>query len=67
MKRIHDYDTAIIVSGDADFVSVIEQSRSQGKRVEVASFRSNTGAALINAADCYLNLEQLIDRIRLHN
>ncbi len=67
VKRIQDYDTAILVSGDADFVPVIEQSRSQGKRIEVVSFRSNTGAALIKAADSYLNLEQLIDRIRLDN
>jgi uncharacterized LabA/DUF88 family protein len=67
VKRIHDYDTAIIVSGDADFVPVIEQSHCQGKRVEVVSFRSNTGAALIKAADSYLDLEQMIDRIRLHN
>jgi uncharacterized LabA/DUF88 family protein len=65
VKRINDYDTAVIVSGDADFVPVIEQSRNQGKRIEVVSFRSNTGAALIKAADSYLNLEQLIDRIRL--
>ncbi len=67
VKRIQDYDTAILVSGDADFVPVIEQSRSQGKRIEVVSFRSNTGAALIKAADCYVNLEQLIDRICLRN
>jgi uncharacterized LabA/DUF88 family protein len=66
VKRIHDYDTAIIVSGDADFVPVIEQSHCQGKRVEVVSFRSNTGAALIKAADSYLDLEQTIDCIRLN-
>jgi uncharacterized LabA/DUF88 family protein len=66
VKRVHDYDTAIIVSGDADFVHVIEQSHYQGKRVEVASFRSNTGAALIKAADSYLDLEQMIDCIRLN-
>jgi uncharacterized LabA/DUF88 family protein len=67
VKRIDDYDTAVLVSGDADFVPVIEQSRSQGKRIEVVSFRSNTGAALIKAADSYLNLEQLIDRICIRN
>jgi uncharacterized LabA/DUF88 family protein len=67
VKRIQDYDTAILVSGDADFVPVIEQSRSQGKRIEVVSFRSNTGAALIKAADSYLNLEQLIDRLCIRN
>jgi uncharacterized LabA/DUF88 family protein len=67
VKRIDDYDTAVLVSGDADFVPVIEQGRSQGKRIEVVSFRSNTGAALIKAADSYLNLEQLIDRICVRN
>jgi uncharacterized LabA/DUF88 family protein len=64
VKRVQDYDTAVLVSGDADFVPVIEQSRNQGKRIEVASFRTNTGAALIKAADSYLNLDLLIDQIR---
>jgi uncharacterized LabA/DUF88 family protein len=65
VKRIQDYDTAVLVSGDADFVPVIEQSRNLGKRIEVASFRANTGAALIKASDSYLNLELLLDRIRI--
>jgi uncharacterized LabA/DUF88 family protein len=63
VKHAGDYDTAVLVSGDADFVPAIEQSHRQGKRVEVASFRSNTGTALIKASDCYLNLETVVNQI----
>jgi uncharacterized LabA/DUF88 family protein len=64
VQRIQDYDTAVIISGDADFVPVVEQSHHQGKRVEVASFRAHTGSALIKASDHYLNLESKIEIIR---
>lgn len=33
-----NYDTAILISGDRDFVPAIEKVRARGKRVEVASF-----------------------------
>jgi uncharacterized LabA/DUF88 family protein len=33
-----NYDTAILISGDRDFVPAIEKIRAKGKRVEVAAF-----------------------------
>ena len=63
VNLVNSYDTAVLVSGDADFVCAVNQSRSCGKRVEVASFRSNTSKLLIKAADSYLNLETVLEQI----
>ena len=63
VNLIDSYDTAVLVSGDADFICAVNQSRSYGKRVEVASFRTNTSASLIKAADSYLNLETIKEQI----
>ena len=63
VNLVDSYDTAVLVSGDADFVCAVNQSRSYGKRVEVASFRTNTSKSLIKAADSYLNLETIIEQI----
>lgn len=63
INLIDSYDTAVLVSGDADFVCAVNQSRSYGKRVEVASFRSNTSSSLIKAADRYIELETIQDQI----
>ena len=63
VNSIDSYDTAVLISGDADFVCAVNQSRSYGKRVEVASFRTNTSASLIKAADSYLNLETIKEQI----
>jgi len=50
------YDTAILISGDGDFVEVIEEIKRAGKQVENATFASNHSDALINAADLFLEL-----------
>lgn len=37
-KALNDeYDTAILVSGDGDFIDVMERLKELGKRVEVVS------------------------------
>lgn len=64
MKNLLDsYDTAVLVSGDGDFVCAIQDLQNQGKRVEVASFRSNTSDTLINVADSYLDLQTIPNQI----
>jgi uncharacterized LabA/DUF88 family protein len=63
INSVDRYDTAILISGDGDFVGAMQQSRKCGKRIEVASFRGNTSAFLIKAADSYLNLETVCEQI----
>ena len=45
------YDTAVIISGDRDFVPAIEYVRSMGRRVEVMSFESSLSTQLSKVAD----------------
>ncbi|EDX70831.1 conserved hypothetical protein [Coleofasciculus chthonoplastes PCC 7420] len=51
------YDTAILVSGDGDFVPAIERIQQLSRRVEVVSYRATTSQKLMQLADNYLNLE----------
>lgn len=44
-------DVAILVTGDGDFVPLVEKLCVDGLRVEIASFRETTSAELYHAAD----------------
>jgi len=58
------YDTAVLVSGDEDFVYAVNAIAYKGCRVEVAGFRSNTAPRLIDAADYFIDLGEIADLIR---
>jgi uncharacterized LabA/DUF88 family protein len=51
------YDTAILVSGDGDFIPAVERIQRLGKRVEVVGYRATTSQKLIELADDYFDLE----------
>jgi len=51
-------DVAVLVSGDGDFVPLVEYLRiSKGLKVEVMSFGRSTSAKLKEAADVFIDLE----------
>lgn len=54
-----DYDTAIVITGDRDFVPAIEMIQECGKTVEVASFSSCASPAIKRACDEFINLSKL--------
>jgi uncharacterized LabA/DUF88 family protein len=58
------YDTAVLVSGDEDFVYAVNAVAYKGCRVEVAGFRSNTAPKLIDVADYFIDLGEIADRVR---
>jgi hypothetical protein len=58
------YDTAVLVSGDEDFVYAINAVAYKGCRVEVAGFRSNTAPRLIDVGDFFIDLGEMADLIR---
>lgn len=58
------YDTAVLVSGDEDFVYAVNAVAYKGCRVEVAGFRSNTAPKLIDVADCFIDLGEIAERVR---
>ena len=58
------YDTAVLVSGDEDFVYAINAVAYKGCRVEVAGFRSNSAPRLIDVADFFIDLGDIAEMIR---
>jgi len=58
------YDTAVLVSGDEDFVYAINAVAYKGCRVEVAGFRSNTAPRLIDVSDFFIDLGEIGELIR---
>ena len=52
-----NYDVAILVSGDRDFIPAIQHVQSSGKRVEVAAFANSVGQEVRRSADRFHALE----------
>lgn len=53
-----DYDTAIIMSGDSDFVSLVNLLKGNGKKVIIISTRWHVAKDLIHAADYYVDINK---------
>lgn len=51
-------DVVVLVSGDGDFIPLVEYLKHKGRQVEVAAFRETTSTKLIEAADNFLNLSE---------
>lgn len=64
MVRLMDHlDTVILGSGDGDFTDIVEVLQERGKRVEVISFREHTAQKLIDAADRFIHLPDIVDAL----
>jgi uncharacterized LabA/DUF88 family protein len=55
-------DVVVLVTGDGDFVELVDYLRHHGRQVEVISFKETTSGRLIEAADDYINLGDDLDR-----
>ena len=51
-------DTVILITGDGDFVPLVEYLKMNGCQVEVASFGKSTSAKLIEATDHFIDLDE---------
>ncbi len=55
-------DAIVLVTGDGDFIPVIDYLKSMGKQMEVIGFGRSSSAKLKEAADEFIDLEKDIDR-----
>jgi len=55
-------DVIVLVSGDGDFIPLIEYLQNQGKRVEVMAFGRSTSSKIKEKADEFINLEDDSDK-----
>ncbi len=51
-------DAIVIVSGDGDYLPLVDYLQSMGKQVEVAAFGETTSSKLIDQADDVIDLSQ---------
>ena len=58
IKFAQKLDVVVIMSGDGDFVPLVEYLKSMGCQVEVISFGRSTSARLIDSTDDFIDLDQ---------
>lgn len=49
-------DVAVLVSGDGDFIPLVQFAREKGLRVELVSFRPSTSSALLETVDSSIDM-----------
>jgi uncharacterized LabA/DUF88 family protein len=57
-------DLVILVSGDEDFAYPLNVLAQKGIRIEVAGFRGATANKVMDAADRFIELDQITERFR---
>jgi uncharacterized LabA/DUF88 family protein len=58
IKTSDSVDTVVLVSGDGDYVPLVEYLQNHGKRVEVMAFGKSTSSRLREASDEFTDLEE---------
>src|SRR3989338_347294 len=58
IKLAPKLDAVILITGDGDFVPLVEYLKNDGCQVEVASFGKSTSARLIEVADDFIDLDK---------
>lgn len=59
------YDTAVLVSGDADYCRAIEYVQDLGKRVVAAGWNNSSSPKLQRQSDEFIELDDIADAIEL--
>jgi uncharacterized LabA/DUF88 family protein len=58
-------DVVVLVSGDGDFISLVEYLKNQGKRVEVMAFGRTTSGRLKEVADEFIDMDANLSKFLL--
>ncbi len=66
IKTSNTVDTIILVSGDGDYVPLIEYLQNQGRRMEVMAFGKSTSTKLREAADEFIDLGESPEKFLLN-
>ncbi len=59
-------DAIVIVSGDGDFLTLVEYLQNQGKQVEIMAFHESASSKLVEKADGFVDLSVDTDRYLIH-
>ena len=64
IEMLDRLDVVCLVSGDGDFQRLVEVIQAKGIRVEVLAVGSSTAASLRNAADQFVDLQGIIQKVK---
>ncbi|WP_322796156.1 NYN domain-containing protein [Tepidiforma sp.] len=64
LEMLDRLDVVVLVSGDGDFQRLVEVIQSKGVRVEVVSVGSSTASNLRQAADRFIDIQSILQRVR---
>lgn len=64
IEMLDRLDVVCLVSGDGDFQRLVEVIQAKGVRVEVVAVGSSTAASLRNAADQFLDLQGIVQKVK---
>ena len=65
IKTMHSVDVVVLISGDGDYVPLVEYLENHGKRVEAIAFGKSTSSRLRESADEFIDLEVDVDKYLL--
>jgi uncharacterized protein (TIGR00288 family) len=65
IKTAPTVDAVVLVSGDGDFIQLVEYLKNQGKRMEVMAFGRTTSAKLKETADEFIDLDEYPEKYLL--
>ena len=65
IKTSPDVNVVVLVSGDGDYVPLVEYLQNHGKRVEVIAFGKSTSSKLREATDEFIDLEESVEKYLL--
>ncbi len=60
---VSEYDTAVLFSGDSDFLPLVKYLRNQDKKIHIISSKNNISEELRTGADGYTDILQIKDAI----
>ncbi|RLC34082.1 MAG: hypothetical protein DRZ76_03320 [Candidatus Nealsonbacteria bacterium] len=67
IRIAEDINVIVLVSGDGDFLQLVEYLQNQGKRVEVVAFGKSASSKLREKADEFLDLGETPNKYLLKN
>ena len=64
IEMLDRLDVVVLVSGDGDFQRLVEVIQGKGVRVEVLAVGTSTASSLRNAADSFIDLQGIIQKVK---
>jgi len=65
IKMAPNIDSVILVSGDGDYIPLVEYLQNHGKLVEVVSFGRSSSQSLVSRVDDFVDLDKIIKKVLL--